>query len=163
MSKYYVTDPITGASRTREFVEAFIKNWANPEDFSRSIYDTIYGLTSHGLQNTYLVDNAGLDKKPGREGFSSAQVVGRANGSNSFRNPDEELWCKAADVCQANKQIDLYDTTKLFRKILMLRYVYDWQDRSIADFLHISEKSISIHVDKAFEILTKILDHEHID
>lgn len=153
MANYYIRNQYTGESATREFVERFVTNWASPDECERSLYDSIYGITHGGMQDTYMVRSAAIGASIEGNRHNAPQTIGRASRLSDGRNVNEVLWCMKIDVSRACKRLN-----KKQRNILALRYIYDYADETIADIYGVQRQHVSRMVKNAFDALAKYLD-----
>jgi len=153
MANYYIRNPYTGESATREFVERFITNWASPDECERSYYDSIYGITFGGMQDTYAVDSKRHQSSTDNYG-ESLQTIGRASQTSNGKNANEILWCLKVDISNACKRLN-----KQQREVLTYRYIYDYSDQHIAELLGVYKQLVSRLVSRAFDALAKYLDN----
>lgn len=148
----YVKSANTGESRTRNYVDRFLCSWSSPDKTSRSIYDTIYGTTNQKVENNVLFPTVN------REVFNRPrpQVISRASPLLSQINPDEELWCVKIDIANACKKLDI-----LTRKILCLKYCFDYSDQKIAGISGVCTRTVANMIKKALISIVKTLDDNH--
>jgi len=143
----YVVDSLTGQSRTREFVEAFLEAYISPTTdgpkTTRSVYDTLFSTVAPPQDVLYL-------NKP-RNPVKT--YIGRAAALASSQNPDEYLWCVVADVSKACSYL-----TPEQKQIVALRYIRDLGDHEIADLLGVPVTQVIETLSSSIKIITDRLD-----
>lgn len=141
----YVSDPLTGKSRTRQFVEDFLEAYTSPNDTRQSVYDTIFGGTPVPTESLYVhksvetlapeelpsdgsdeaIENAKITRR--EKAQKVARYIGRAAGVVSGSNKHEILWCWKADIRQACERLP-----QPTREAMGMRYIADYSWHTIA-------------------------------
>lgn len=149
MPQPYVQDPHTGESRTAEFLELFLDNYANPvQDLStgawmRPIHDKLFGATPVPQQALYD-DNVTNPVK---------RYIGRASRVSAGHNVNEALWAQRADIKSALQRLD-----QRSRHALAYRYCWDYSDETIAEVLGVHPNTVSRIIKTAFKKAAAFLD-----
>jgi hypothetical protein len=147
-SEPYVKHPETGKSATRKFIIRFLTSAAGPSEGEDG---TKLPATLTAIYDPKVVYKEPLYITGQRD--SCKRYVGRASKVASSINPDENLWCMAADVKRACLKLE-----PLPRRLLALRYFCDFGDYDIANALELTlDQVIQVEAD-ALDTLVSILD-----
>lgn len=147
----YVQSASTGESGTRQFVETFLEAYISPAEAqdgsqTRSVYDTIYSTVARPQDVLY--------KNGSRNPLKS--YIGRATAIASGHNPNETIWCVAADISQACRYL-----TAVQRRAIVLKFVYDYADETIATALGVPQPTVTSLLSESIDILAGVLDGNH--
>lgn len=143
----YRQDPLTGESRTRDFVDGFLEAFSSPTDERKSICGTLLGAMPAPLEVLYPTKTKNPVKR----------YIGRAASVLAGSNGDEALWCELADVSKA-----CFGLTEEQREVLFLKYIRDLPYQEIADLLGVPVSDVFDLVSSSIDHITAALDGERV-